>query len=76
MRRELCPGVAAEVGAGHGSDERLTPREELPELQAELVARARTYAVKRFSPVAASTLLGPPSGCLEATLVGSSSPQR
>lgn len=50
MRREHCLGVATEVGAGHVSDERLTPREELPDLQAELVARSRSYVVKELFP--------------------------
>ncbi len=39
LRREHGFGVAPEVGAGHGDDVRLAPREELPEVQAELVVR-------------------------------------
>ena len=46
LRREHGLGVATEVGACHGDDVRLAPREELPEVQAELVIRVGRNVVE------------------------------
>lgn len=41
-------GVATVVGASHGSDVRLTPRDELSEQQAALVIRSRPNEAAHF----------------------------
>src|SRR5690606_26001363 len=41
LRCEYGLGIATEVGASHGNDVGLAPREELPQVQAQLAIRMR-----------------------------------
>lgn len=67
-------GVATVMGASHGSDVRLTPRDELSKQQATLVIWSSPNEAAHFSGCRA--LLAPPADCLETTLSGASSPQQ